>query len=37
LNIAIKRVVPESAKPRKIAINNVTSTKTIAAELPQAA
>jgi molecular chaperone IbpA len=37
LNIAIKRVVPESAKPRKISINNATSTKTIAAELPQAA
>jgi molecular chaperone IbpA len=37
LNIAIKRVVPESAKPRKIAINNATATKTIQAELPKAA
>jgi len=37
LNIAIKRVVPESAKPRKIAINNATATKTIEAELPKAA
>jgi molecular chaperone IbpA len=39
LNIAIKRVVPESAKPRKIAINTVASAKTIAGqvELPKAA
>jgi molecular chaperone IbpA len=37
LNIAIKRVVPESAKPRKIAINAATATKTIEAELPKAA
>jgi molecular chaperone IbpA len=37
LNIAIKRVVPESARPRKISINTVTPAKTIAAELPKAA
>jgi molecular chaperone IbpA len=39
LNIAIKRVVPESAKPRKIAINTVSASKTISgqAELPKAA
>jgi molecular chaperone IbpA len=36
LNIAIKRVVPESAKPRKISINTVTPAKTIAAEPAQA-
>jgi molecular chaperone IbpA len=36
LHIAIKRVVPESAKPRKIAINNVTTAKTIASEPAQA-
>jgi len=42
LHIAIKRVVPESAKPRKISINNAVSAKTISgqpsqAELPKAA
>lgn len=42
LNIAIKRVVPESAKPRKISINTVAAAKTISsepaqAELPKAA
>jgi len=37
LHIAIKRVVPESAKPRKISINNATPAKTIQAELPKAA
>jgi molecular chaperone IbpA len=40
LNISIRRVVPESAKPRKIAINSVANTtKTInaAPELAQAA
>jgi molecular chaperone IbpA len=38
LHVSIKRVVPESAKPRRIAINNVTANKTIdAPELPKAA
>jgi molecular chaperone IbpA len=36
LNIAIKRVVPESAKPRKISINTSTPAKTISAEPVQA-
>jgi len=36
LNVAIKRVVPESARPRKIAINTLTPAKTIAAEPAQA-
>ncbi|OYV25335.1 MAG: heat-shock protein [Acidocella sp. 20-63-7] len=38
LNVAIKRVVPESAKPRRIAINTATASKTIEApEVKQAA
>lgn len=39
LHVSIKRVVPESAKPRRIAINTAVGTKTISAqpELSQAA
>lgn len=35
LNVTIKHVVPESAKPRRITVNN--AAKTIDAELPKAA
>jgi molecular chaperone IbpA len=39
LNVAIKRVVPESAKPRRVEITSGGNTKTInaAADVPQAA
>jgi molecular chaperone IbpA len=36
LNITIKRVVPESARPRKISINTQAASKTIAADQAQA-
>jgi len=37
LHVSVKRVVPESAKPRRIAINSATKTITQPVELPQAA
>jgi molecular chaperone IbpA len=38
LRVAIKRVLPESAKPRRIAVNTVTGTqKTLEAQVDQAA
>jgi molecular chaperone IbpA len=37
LHVSVKRVVPESAKPRRISINTAGKTITQAVELPQAA
>jgi molecular chaperone IbpA len=37
LNVTIKHVVPESAKPRRITVNNATKTINAPPEIPQAA